>query len=131
LSDEINIGNNFDLSAASWRKGFNDESLMVNALSQRLAQALPRIVKVNYYFSFFSKKKDVRSIDLSFPNISFQLDFAKRYGMQCKISKVVRGVEISSKEIEFSDWIDELSKGLNDYATNNKSNVERMRSFLL
>ena len=131
MSEHLNSDFTFDLSAASWRSSFKDQSLMVNSLAARFIKALPNIVEVAYSFHIFREKRNVRSIKIHLDSNSFNLDFTKRSGMQCQIAKVGRGVAISSKEIDFTNWLDELSKGLNSYVSINKNSAERVSAFLL
>jgi hypothetical protein len=120
----------FDLSAASWRRGLTDEKAYVEALATRLAQALPDKTKVERERRLFSSEAPVRTIEVLFDTTLYRLRFDKRHGMTTERAKVVRGISLKTDTVDFSQWLADLSKELNDLAQKHEETRSALERFL-
>lgn len=121
----------FDLSAAAWRHAVGDEKAYVHALAVRLEQALPNLTRIERQRSWFSKEDTIRSIEVTFDEVVFRLGFDKRTGIHAEKSKVVRGIRLKTDLVDFSTWIDDLSRELSEYAALHQQARDVMERFLL
>lgn len=121
---------NFDLNAASWRHGHADEATYVEALATRLEKSLVDIVRIERDHHLFAKAHKVVKIEIRFGGEDFVL--TQEHGrFVARKAKTVRGVVISSKELSLSQWLEELSSSLADYARDNDEAKRSLTEFLL
>lgn len=120
----------FDLSAAEWRRGATDEKALAEALAVRLEQALPGIAQVERQRSFFSKESPLRRIAVTFEDEQFQLTYDKREGVRTAKARLGRGIVLKTTPVAFSEWLQDLSGALRQYASAHEDTRDAMQRFL-
>jgi hypothetical protein len=120
----------FDLSAATWRRNATDEKAYIEALATRLDKALPGMVTINRAFALFSKIKPVQEILIRLKDKEYQLLYKKGQGIQTYIGHVTRGIRLSTEEVNFTDWLKQVSADLTQYANDNAGARDSLEQFL-
>ncbi len=110
-----------DMIAAALRADANDLSTLAVVLSKKLTDILPAgHVTTSYSRSLSDRvaKRDghLSALKVLLDNISMDLTQDRPGQMSCMISQVVRGVVISRKEVQLSDWLQVLAQGLKEAA---------------
>ncbi|WDL97878.1 hypothetical protein [Alicyclobacillus sp. ALC3] len=106
----------FDLGAASWRRGLTDEKAYVEALATRLEKALPGQTTIEREHRLFSNEQAIRLIEIRLETHTYRLHFDKRRGMSTERAKVVRGIALKTEPISFSEWLAGVSQELEELA---------------
>jgi len=120
----------FDLSAASWRHGHADEATYVEALAMRLEKSLPGLVQVQRDHHLFAKTHKIVLIEARLSDSVFSLK-EERGRFVAQRAKSVRGIVISTKELQLDEWLQELSVALSSYAREHAEAHRALDEFLL
>ncbi|MCY0875524.1 MAG: hypothetical protein OWT28_04540 [Firmicutes bacterium] len=120
----------FDLNAATWRHGHADEATYVEALAMRLEKSLPGIAVIERDRRLFSKTHKVTKIEVRFGAEDYVLT-QEHTRYVARLAKTVRGIVLSSQELPLSEWLQELSAALADYARQNDEARRTLMEFLL
>jgi hypothetical protein len=114
VPDEVDL----DLLSAGIRADATDTDSFFRVLATKLADALGDRVQIKREGGLFKRDKPAIGItvDLS-TNAGVVLEAVRKgSGIQCTVSKPVRGIVISSKPVGLPEWLDSLAKALADEA---------------
>jgi hypothetical protein len=111
----------FDMSAAWMRRAQADLHAFLESFAVRMEVALPeRVVVERRRDSIFSKTRHVERFTLSADGASYSL--ARRgAGVVATVSREVRAVTISSKEVPLREWILCLNRDMKAMAADSGS----------
>jgi hypothetical protein len=108
----------FDMQAAWLRRFKSDAESNLKAFALRLKEAMPELVTVHERRSFFSSaaKTTGVTVELGENRYSLEIDGGR---LKAKITLVVRGVALNTKNIDPSEWfmrLAEETKKANEHA---------------
>ena len=111
-------GRELDLAAAELRADSTDSRALIEALAERLEQALPRlaVVKRRRVGGLLSKRSEVERIDIALDDQRFELE-ENRGALRCTRNKLVRGITLKHEELPLAQWIGELVSAVGAAAT--------------
>lgn len=106
----------FDLVAASLRADTRDLNAFVSVLADKLEDALPSQTTIQRKRAgFFSKEMKTEQIHVEIGE--WRYDLRLRDGrVQTARGKVVRGIVLKTEELSLDEWIDALSRDLQEEA---------------
>lgn len=120
----------FDLDAAALRRSETELRAFMEALAVRLEAALPNRVKVERRREgLFSKTARVARISLQADRAAYELSL-QRGRLLSSRAKLVRGVVLSSAEIELSAWLTEVRQELRALAEQAGAATDVLGDFL-
>jgi hypothetical protein len=107
----------FELVAASLRADSGDLTAFTEALATKLEGALPGQTTVERAGGgFFGGQKRVALIRVQIAEVRYELRVHK-HGMDCTRGKAVRGIVLKTEQLNLDEWIDQLSRDLNEQAS--------------
>lgn len=133
--DEFDPVSSVDMIAAALRADTSDVSVLSNVLTAKLRQVLPEeLVKITYTRSMADRlaKREGHptSIKVSMGSKGLELSQDQNGRSSCFISQIVRGVVISRKEVQLSEWIVALASELAELANSNANARQALLNLL-
>jgi len=102
----------FELVAASLRADASDLAAFVEALAEKLEQALPWYTRVHRRStSLLSKRKRVDRIEVTVGEEQYVLN-SDRGAIDARRATTVRGIVLKSEPVALDQWIDELARAI-------------------
>jgi hypothetical protein len=121
----------FDLHAAWLRRAEKDNKSFIEALAVRLEQSLPGHVQVERKKdSLFSRQVHVAKITVRTGGDCYILENSRGEIVVSQV-KEVRGIVLSSREVELSDWIQNLDVELQNLSGHSAQAAGALRQFLM
>ena len=121
----------FDLHAAWLRRAEKDNKSFIEALAVRLEQSLPEHVQVQRKKeSLFSRQMHVQKITVRTGGDCYILENSQG-GISVSQVKEVRGIVLSSREVELSDWLKNLDVELQNLSGHSSQAAGALRQFLM
>lgn len=107
-------GLDLDLISASIRADSSDADSFFQVLASKLSDALAGRVEVQRERGLFKKDKPASGITIDLSAAAGVVLGATRqaHGITCTVSRPVRGIVVSSKQVPMAEWIDTLVQGL-------------------
>lgn len=115
LDDSLDLSMQFEVSAAMFRGDGQETGDYVEFLARKLTGALPNHTKVERGGGWFSKHKPVETITVEFHDHHFVITVQK-HGPVAHKAKIVRGVQLSRKELPMDQWTEELAAAVQKLA---------------
>ncbi len=121
----------FDLHAAWLRRAEKDNNSFIEALAVRLEQSLPDHVQVERKReSLFSRQMHVQKITVRTGGDCYILENSHGSVVVSQV-KEVRGIVLSSREVELSDWLKNLDVELQNLSGHSAQAAGALRQFLM
>ncbi|MGH9028860.1 MAG: hypothetical protein ACRDV4_04515 [Acidimicrobiales bacterium] len=109
----------FDLVAAQLRADSSDVDTFFKVLVVKLSDALGERAKLERGGGLLKRDRPVTGIELDLTSTgsgSVLTARRDRTGVSCTVSKKVRGINLSSKQVTMSGWVEELVAAMKDEA---------------
>jgi hypothetical protein len=132
-SKDESLESGFDLVAAQVRADATDVDTFFKVLATKLQEALGERVRLERAGGLLKRDRPVTGIELDLaaggtgPVLSARRE---RGGLCCTVSRRVRGVALSTKEVPMSQWIEELVSALGDDAKRSEQTWRALHSLL-
>lgn len=125
------LPNDFDLSAAWFRRAQSDLKAFMEAFAVRLEGAVPARVRVERQKdSLFSKTRHVTKINVEAQNHIYALTL-QGGRLSAERSKVVRGVSLMTEHMDVPQWLDALREDIQALAEHAGSAQDVLHDFLM
>jgi len=84
---------------------------LLDLLGAKLEDAVPGRVEVRRRGGLFTRRKTVEAIAVTFSDVRYTI-VREKHGPVATRAKIVRGVQIASREIPVSEWTAEVARDL-------------------
>lgn len=118
----------FDMQSAWLRRFKSDAESNIKAFALRLKEALPDEVTVLENKPFFGAAK-VTGVSISIGEHKYVLEAAGRQ-LKASIAMIVRGITLSTKNIDPAEWFKELAAEMQKTAEHAKSLSQSLSAFM-
>jgi len=123
--------NDFDLSAAGFRRSESDLRAFMEAFAVRMESALPsHTVVQRKKDGLFSKQSHVVNVSIETVNHRYALSF-QAGRLSAERSKVVRGVTLKNEPMEVPAWLESLGMDVEALANHSGSAQNVLHDFLM
>jgi hypothetical protein len=131
-SDEGQSDFDIDQLSAAIRADASDTDSFFRVLASKLSDALGERVVIRREGGLFKREKPAVGITVDLASGAGVVLEANRKGggIACVVSKPVRGIVISSKEVSLAEWIDSLAKALADEARQSRQTWSALHGLL-
>jgi hypothetical protein len=110
-------GMGFELVAASLRADSGDMTAFTEALATKLEGALPGQTTVKRGGGgLFGGPKRVEGVGVQLGETRYEMRVNK-HGIDCTRGRAVRGIVLKTEQLNLDEWIDGLSRDLNEQAS--------------
>ena len=130
MSDDLDLSMQVDVFAAMLRHDQKENVDYIEFLATKLTLALPAHTKVERGGGWFSKAKPVEKILVELHDHHFIL-IRDKTGPIAHKAKIVRGVQLSHKELPLEQWTRELSDQLRVLAEQSAQTREALERFII
>jgi len=100
-----------DVIAAALRADGAEAGDLLDLLGTKLEGAVPGCIEIKRRGGLLSRKKTVETIAVNFSDAHYVV-VRQKHGPVATRAKVVRGVQIATREIPMAEWIAEVAAGL-------------------
>jgi hypothetical protein len=123
--------NDFDLSAAWFRKAQGDLKAFIEAFAVRMEGSLPGHVVVDRRRDgLFSKQMHVEKVSIRTEAFVYLLAFEKSH-LSAHRSKEVRGITLKSETLPVGDWLEALNRDIVVLSERAGSDQDVLQNFLM
>jgi hypothetical protein len=119
----------FDMQAAWLRRFRADAESNLKAFALRLKEAIPELVTIRENKGFWSRTARVTGIAVDLGNNQYTLELANGR-LRATVAMVVRGITLSTKEIDPGDWFARLSRETRETTAHAKALSQSLTSFM-
>ena len=132
---EFEPPSSIDMIAAALRADARDIEVLANSLSTKLSTILPPgMLDVTYEQSLkdriAKRPKKAIAIRVTTAERTLTIDRRPASAIVYQINQIVRGVVISRREVDLSDWLQALAQELANLATNNEKARDALSQLL-
>jgi hypothetical protein len=120
----------FDLVSASLRADAADLGTFLEVLAGKMEAALPGAVEVRRSGGLFRKEHPVREILLSLGEWQFRLAARPGGELRAERAHTVRGIALSSEQMEVDAWLEALLQALAAHAKSSATAAESLHRLL-
>lgn len=126
MTEELDV----DVVAAMLRDDQRENSDFLGHLAVKLRGALPQQTAVDETSGFFSRKKTVQSVTITFADVHYSLT-REKHGPVARKAKVVRGVRLSTQELGVDLWVAEVAAHIHALAKESATARDALEKFIL
>jgi hypothetical protein len=119
----------FDMQAAWLRRFTADAEGNLKAFALRLKEAMPDLVTIQEARSFLSSSGKVIGVAIELGENRYRLDF-DHGRLKATIAMVVRGITLSTKTVDPSEWFARLSEETKKISDHAKALSQSLSSFM-
>jgi hypothetical protein len=119
----------FDMKAAWLRRFTADAEGNLKAFALRLKEAMPDLVTIQEARSFLSSSGKVIGVAIELGENRYRLDF-DHGRLKATIAMVVRGITLSTKTVDPSEWFARLSEETKKISDHAKALSQSLSSFM-
>ena len=115
----------FDQLSAAIRSDASDTDTFFRVLVSKLADSLGDRVQVKREGGLFKRDRDAVAVNVDLSSGAGMVLDATRKGsaINCTVSRPVRGIVVSSKEVTLPEWLDALAAGACDRSAKERRDV--------
>ena len=129
MSDELERSLEVEVLAAMLRADQHESGDYLEHLATKLCGTLPDHTRVERKGGLFSKTKPVRRISVELLDLRYAI-VREKHGPVATRRKVVRGVELASKELSVEEWTVELAQAIKRLAETSAAARSALESFV-
>jgi hypothetical protein len=130
MTDEMDRSMEVDVLASLLRGDQRESSDYLDHLAAKLEAALPEWTSVERKGGLFSKHKPVQRIAVEIGDARYSL-VRDKHGPVARRTKIVRGVDLASKELSLEDWTAQLAEAIKELARKSAAAREALERFVL
>jgi len=130
MEDEIDKALQLDILATMLSSDKKQAKEHVETLSNILEATLPDHVKIKRGGMFFSKDRPLEELVVLFDESSYTLVVSKKGSVSAKKQKLVRGIALSSAEMQVQECIDSIVAHLSETAAKSSAARDALARFI-
>lgn len=130
MEDEIDKALQLDILASMLNSDKKQAKEHVEILSSILEATLPEHVKVKRGGMFFSKDRPLEELSVQFEESAYILIVSKKGAVSAKKQKFVRGISLSSADMQVQECIDAIVQHLSEIAAKSSAAREALARFI-
>jgi len=129
MLDDLDPSLEMEVLAALLRSDRQDHSDFLEQLALKLGLALPEQTRIERRGGFFTRNKPVEKLTLDLGETQYSLS-REKHGLVARKTKIVRGVQLSSKNVEMQQWTEELAHELRKAAETSAATRQALQRFI-
>lgn len=130
MEDELDKALQLDILASMLSSDKKQAKDHVETLSGILEATLPEHVKVKRGGLFFSKDRPLEELTVQFEESAYVLIVSKKGAVSAKKQKFVRGISLSSVDMQVQECIDSIIQHLSETAAKSSAAREALARFI-
>lgn len=129
--DDMDDALKVEVVAACLNQGATQTGSMLEFLAAKLGSTFPDCTTIKRSGWFLSSNRPVESMTFQLEELCFEISKTKTGSFNTRVSKVVRGVALNSKEISAEQWISLLAESLSKLAQKDAQARLSMQKFII
>lgn len=130
MEDDTDKALQLDILASMLSSDKKQAKEHVEILSGILEATLPDNVKIKRGGLFFSKQRPLEELTVQFEEIAYIFTVNKKGSVSARKQKFVRGIALSSSDIQVQECIDSIVQHLSDLAAKSSAARETLARFI-
>ncbi len=130
MEDELDKALQLDILASMLSSDKKQAKDHVETLSRILEATLPEHVKVKRGGMFFSKDRPLEELTVQFEETAYVLIVSKKGAVSARKQKFVRGISLSSVDMQVQECIDSIVQHLSETAAKSSAAREALARFI-
>lgn len=130
MEDEFDKALQLDILASMLSSDKKQTKDHVETLSNILEATLPEHVKIKRGGMFFSKDRPLEELTVQFEETAYVLIVSKKGAVQARKQKFVRGISLSSVDMQVQECIDSIVQHLSETAAKSSAARDALARFI-